>query len=128
MSGKPAASGMIEVLILIMVAVAGTGILAGWFAAFEQRAPLECIAWIDTDMISAGRHWGTATIYNTGQHAIGQYHVVSGKVIVSGDVPISPGQKTAMEFVVADGDLYMLEVMVAGGPAAGTSLCEVIGS
>lgn len=125
-AARPAVSGMLEVLILISLAVAGTSILAAWFAtAHHLQLELECEAFLDTGRISTDRYWASAVLHNTGDHPIGQHSVVGARgVILSDVVPIPPGESRTVEFVATAADLPIVWIL-AVGHTGGTTLCEV---
>ena len=131
--GRPAVSGMIEVLILVSVAVVGTGALAAWFSgAYNAMGEAGCAAWIEMHEVSDGTYWVQATVRNTGDHIMLEYHVTAG----DGDGPAAsshaawePGQAAVLEFVMADVDdeSDLLPATVTGrGAEGGVALCEVV--
>ena len=129
---RHAASGMIEVLILISVAVVGAGALAAWFSG-SQDAIQEagCTAWVEVHEISDGTYWIQSTIRNTGDHPILEYHVMAGAnstPAASSHAVWEPGQTVVLEFVAADaGDgsrLLPARVVALGG--GGSALCGVV--
>ena len=123
---------MIEALILVSVAVVGAGALATWFSgAHDVLQGAECTAWIETHEISDGAYWAQATIRNTGDHPIREYHVTTG----ANDTPAAssheiwePGQTAVLEFVVtgAGEESDLLPARVIGRGAGGSALCEVV--
>ena len=129
---RRAASGMIEVLILVSVAVVGAGALAAWFSgSYDVLQETGCTAWMDAHEISDGSYWIQATIRNTGDHPIREYHVMVG----DGDAPAAsshavwePGQTAVLEFVVAgagDGS-HLLPARVTALGGGGSALCGVV--
>ena len=129
---RRAASGMIEVLILVSVAVVGAGALAAWFSgAHDVLQGAECTAWVEIHEISDSAYWAQATIRNTGDHPMREYHVMAG----ANDTPAAsshavrePGQTAVLEFVVTgvDDESHLLPVRVIGRGAGGSALCEVV--
>ena len=123
---------MIEVLILVSVAVVGAGALAAWFSG-SQDAMQEtgCTAWVEVHEISDGTYWGQATIRNTGDHPILEYHVMAGAnstPAASSHTVREPGQTVVLEFVVTGvGDeSHLLPARVVGMGGGGSALCEVV--
>ncbi|MDE0266220.1 MAG: hypothetical protein OXK17_04245 [Thaumarchaeota archaeon] len=129
---RHAASGMIEVLILVSVAVVGAGALAAWFSgAHDALQGAECTAWVETHEVSDTTYWAQATIRNTGDHPILEYHVMAG----ANDTPAAsshavwePGQTAVLEFVMTDvnEDSHPLPARVIGRGTGGSALCEVV--
>ena len=130
---RHAASGMIEVLILVSVAVVGAGALVAWFSGAHDvlQEGAECTAWIATHEISDNTYWAQATIRNTGDHPIREYHVTTG----ANDTPAAsshevwePGQTAILEFVVTGvgEESNLLPARVIGRGAGGSALCEVV--
>lgn len=129
---RHAASGMIEVLVLVSVAVVGTGALAAWFSdAHDVLQGAECTAWIETHEISDGTYWAQATIRNTGDLPIREYHVMAGAndtPAVSSHEIWEPGQTAVLEFVVTDvgEESHLLPARVISRGGGGNALCEVV--
>ncbi|MDE0091065.1 MAG: hypothetical protein OXP12_06895 [Thaumarchaeota archaeon] len=132
MRRRHAASGMIEVLVLISVAVVGAGALAAWFSgAHDVLQGAECTAWIEAHEISDSTYWAQTTIRNTGDHPILEYRVMVGAndtPAASSHVVWEPGQTAILEFVVTDvdGESALLPARVIGRGAGGSALCEVV--
>lgn len=130
---RHAASGMIEVLVLISVAVVGAGALAAWFFGAHDvlQEGAECTAWIEAHEISDSTYWAQATIRNTGDHPIREYRVMAGANdthAASYHVVREPGQTAMLEFVVTgvDDESHLLPARVIGHGAGGSALCEVV--
>ncbi|MDE0090120.1 MAG: hypothetical protein OXP12_02030 [Thaumarchaeota archaeon] len=129
---RHAASGMIEVLVLVSVAVVGAGALAAWFSGSQDALQgAGCTAWVEVHEISDNAYWAQATIRNTGDHPILEYHVMVG----ANDMPAAsshavrePGQTAILEFVVTGvGDeSHLLPARVMARGAGGSALCEVV--
>lgn len=124
---------MIEVLILVSVAVVGAGALAAWFSgAHDVLQGAECAAWIEVHEVSDNTYWAHATIRNTGDHPMHEYHVMMG----ANDTPAAsshavwePGQTAVLEFVVTgvQEESSLLPARVVGhGVTGGSALCEVV--
>ena len=132
MRRRHAASGMIEILILISVAVVGAGALAVWFSgAHDVLQETGCTAWIEVHEISDNTYWAQATIRNTGDHPILEYRIMAG----ANDTPAAsshavwePGQTAILEFVVTDADdeSHLLPARVIAWGGGGSALCEVV--
>ncbi|MDE0526594.1 MAG: hypothetical protein OXI27_08395 [Thaumarchaeota archaeon] len=131
---RHAASGMIEVLVLVSVAVVGAGALAAWFSGAHDvlQEGAECTAWIEAREISDNTYWAQATIRNTGDHPIREYRVMAGAngtPAASSRAVWEPGQTAMLEFVVTgvDDESHLLPVRVIGrGAGGGSALCEVV--
>ncbi len=129
---RHAASGMIEVLVLVSVAVVGAGALAAWFSgAHDVLQEAECTAWIETHEISDNTYWAQATIRNTGDHPIREYHVMAGAndtSAVSSQEVWEPGQTAILEFVMTNvgAESHLLPPRVIGLGGGGSALCEVV--
>ncbi len=128
-----AASGMIEVLVLVSVAVVGAGALAVWFSgSYDVLQGAGCAAWVEIHEISDNTYWAQATIQNTGDHPILEYYVMTG----ANDEPAAlshaiwePGQAEILEFVMTDveEESSLLPVVVIGRVhGGGSALCEVV--
>ena len=135
MTRRHAVSGMIEVLILVSVAVVGAGALAAWFSgAHDALQEAGCAAWIEVHEISDDTYWIQATIRNTGDHPMREYHVMAGAnstPAASSHAVWEPGQTAILEFVVAGvgEESHLLPARVigrVGGGAGGSALCEVV--
>ena len=124
---------MIEVLILVSLAVVGASGLAAWFASAQDALQgAECTAWIEVHEVSDGTYWAQATIRNTGDHPIHEYHIMAG----ANDTPAAsshtawePGQTAVLEFVMTDvnEESYLLPARVIGRVyGGGSALCEVV--
>ena len=130
---RHATSGMIEVLILVSVAVVGAGALATWFSgAHDVLQGAECTAWVETHEVSDNTYWTQATIRNTGDHPILEYHVMAG----ANDTPAAsshkmwePGQTEILEFVMTGvvEESHLLPARVIGRvDGGGSAFCEVV--
>ena len=123
---------MIEVLILVSVAVVGAGALAAWFSgAHDVLQEAGCAAWIETYEVSDNTYWAQATIRNTGDHPIREYHIMAGAnntPAASSHAVWEPGQTVVLEFVITDvnEDSHPLPARVIGRGAGGSALCEVV--
>ena len=123
---------MIEVLILVSVAVVGAGALTAWFSgAHDVLQEAGCTAWMETHKISDDTYWAQATIRNTGDHPIREYHVMAGAngtPAASSHAVWEPGQTAVLEFVMADveEESHLLPARVIGRGGGGSALCEVV--
>ena len=123
---------MIEVLILISVAVVGAGALAAWFSgSHDAIQEAGCTAWINAHEIADDTYWAQATIRNTGDYPIREYHVMAGDnstPAASSHTVWEPGQTAVLEFVVTntDDESHLLPARVVGLGGGGSALCEVV--
>lgn len=98
-AGRPAASGMIEALILIAIAVVGVSALAVWFGGYDGSDAWEsahCTLHVDgRDDIGGGKSFVEVTVSNTGGETITGFTARVGDTYTfGGATAIEPGGKS----------------------------------
>lgn len=142
---RPAASGFIEVLILLSVAILAVLMIHTWFAAHEnQMREMRCVVWMDIHQIyDQSNYWGKIAMQNTGHVIIQEYRIMHGDITMASTrtlpgnftladgvtADIEPSQKTILEFSYngSDGTLlpaavrFSADMLTVQGVSAGSS-------
>lgn len=121
---RQATAGMIEVLVLVMIAVCATAAIVVHLSGYHHSGT-ECMAWIEMHHLHASTYWGTITIQNTGDY-ISTYELLAGTDKIKDISAVQPTEKTAVDFTINMTDKKPIEVVGTSINGSTRALCEVI--
>lgn len=128
---RPAASGMVEVLMLTSLAVVGAGVIGAWLGAFEEggwrTGAYDRHCTMDVTMfedVGGGLNYLRLHVTNTGTHAISELEIVTGSATHLWSLAtIAPGDSHGVGFPAT----HMRPELVTGVVKyadGSTSICE----